>query len=77
MQALEEAEDNLVIDPHSRSLIEGAIQVESLRVRDVMVPKAKMVMIASDTSTEDLLQEMIRFCPFCVSRFTTRSRIVF
>jgi magnesium and cobalt transporter len=60
MQALEEAEDNLVIDPHSRSLIEGAIQVESLRVRDVMVPKAKMVMIASDTSTEDLLQEMIR-----------------
>ena len=60
MQALEEAEDNLVIDAHSRSVIEGAIQVESLRVRDVMVPKAKMVMIASDTSTEDLLQEMIR-----------------
>ena len=60
MQVLEEAEDNLVIDAHSRSVIEGAIQVESLRVRDVMVPKAKMVMIASDTSTEDLLQEMIR-----------------
>ena len=25
MQALEEAEENLVIDPHSRSVIEGAL----------------------------------------------------
>jgi len=32
MQALKEAEDNLVIDPYSRSVIEGAMQVESLRV---------------------------------------------
>ncbi|MCS5591105.1 MAG: CBS domain-containing protein [Gammaproteobacteria bacterium] len=60
MQALEEAEDNLVIDPYSRTVIEGAIQVESLRVRDVMVPRSKMVMIASDASTEELLQEMTR-----------------
>ena len=37
MQALEEAEENLVIDPYSRSVIEGALQVESLKVRDVMV----------------------------------------
>jgi magnesium and cobalt transporter len=33
MQALEEAEENLVIDPYSRSVIEGALQVESLKVR--------------------------------------------
>ncbi len=59
MQALEEAEDNLVIDPHSRSVMEGAIQVESLRVRDVMVPKAKMVLISSDASTKELLEVMI------------------
>jgi len=39
MQALEEAEDNLVIDPYSRTVIEGAMQVESLTVRDVMVPR--------------------------------------
>ncbi len=31
MQALDEAEHNLVIDPYSRSVIEGAMQVESLR----------------------------------------------
>ena len=59
MQALEEAEDNLVIDPYSRSVIEGALQVESLKVRDVMVPRSKMTMINSESSTKDLLQIMV------------------
>ena len=59
MQALEEAEDNLVIDPYSRSVIEGALQVESLKVRDVMVPRSKMIMIDSEASTRKLLQVMV------------------
>ena len=59
MQALEEAEDNLVIDPYSRSVIEGAMQVESLKVRDVMVPRSKMIMIDSEASTSELLQVMV------------------
>ena len=59
MQALEEAEENLVIDPYSRSVIEGALQVESLKVRDVMVPRSKMIMISSEASTKNLLQIMV------------------
>ena len=59
MQALEEAEDNLVIDPYSRSVIEGVMQVESLTVRDVMVPRSKMIMIDSESSTSELLQIMV------------------
>lgn len=59
MQALEEAEENLVIDPYSRSVIEGALQVESLKVRDVMVPRSKMVMIDSEATTKNLLQVMV------------------
>jgi magnesium and cobalt transporter len=59
MQALEEAEENLVIDPHSRSVIEGALQVESLKVRDVMVPRSKMIMISSEATTKNLLQVMV------------------
>ena len=52
-------EDNLVIDPYSRSVIEGAMQVESLKVRDVMVPRPKMIMIDSESSTDELLQVMV------------------
>ena len=59
MQALEEAEENLVIDPYSRSVIEGAMQIESLKVRDVMVPRSKMIMIDSEASTRELLQVMV------------------
>ena len=59
MQALDEAEHNLVIDPYSRSVIEGAMQVESLRVRDVMVPRSKMTMISSEASTSELLKVMV------------------
>ena len=59
MQALEEAEKNLVIDPYSRSVIEGALQVESLKVRDVMVPRSKMIMISSEATTKNLLQIMV------------------
>jgi magnesium and cobalt transporter len=59
MQALEEAEENLVIDPYSRSVIEGALQVESLKVRDVMVPRSKMIMIDSEATTKKLLQVMV------------------
>ena len=59
MQALQEAEDNLVIDPYSRSVIEGVMQVESLKVRDVMVPRLKMIMIDSESSTSELLQVMV------------------
>ena len=59
MQAIEEAEKNLVIDPYSRSVIEGALQVESLKVRDVMVPRSKMIMISSEATTKNLLQVMV------------------
>ena len=59
MQALDEAEHNLVIDPYSRAVIEGAMQVESLRVRDVMVPRSKMTMISSEASTSELLKVMV------------------
>ena len=59
MQALKQAEENLVIDPYSRTVIEGAMQVESLRVRDVMVPRSKMIMINSEASTKELLEVMV------------------
>lgn len=59
MQALKEAEDNLVIDPYSRSVIEGVMQIESLKVRDVMVPRSKMIMIDFESSTSELLQVMV------------------
>ncbi|CAB9541138.1 Magnesium and cobalt efflux protein CorC [Bathymodiolus brooksi thiotrophic gill symbiont] len=60
LQALKESEENHIIDSHSRSLIEGVMQLESMEVRDVMVPKSKMVMIEHNANTRVLLDIMIK-----------------
>ena len=60
LQALKEAEESHTIDSHSRSLIEGTMQLENLEVRDVMVPKTKMVLIQHNISTKDLLAIMVK-----------------
>ena len=59
LQALREAEEQHIIDSHSRLIIEGTMQLENMEVRDVMVPKSKMVMLAHDASNQELLEVMI------------------
>ncbi len=60
LQALKEAEESHIIDSHSRSIIEGTMQLENLEVRDVMVPKSKMVLIKNKAPVKDLLEIMVK-----------------
>lgn len=60
LQALKEAEESHTIDSHSRSIIEGTMQLENMEVRDVMVPKSKMVTIEHNSDTKELLAIMIK-----------------
>lgn len=60
LQSLKEAEENHIIDSHSRLIIEGTLQLENMAVRDVMVPKSKMVMIEHNVTTKALVDIMIR-----------------
>lgn len=58
MSILKKAEDKLIISPNSLSFMEGAIQIDKLTVRDVMIPKSKMTIISSGFSTKQLLEKM-------------------
>lgn len=60
LETLKEAEANHVIDFHSRNIIEGTMQLENMEVRDVMVPKSKMVTIEHHLDTKELLDIMIK-----------------
>ncbi len=60
LQVLTEAEENHIVDSHTRSVIEGTLQLENMEVRDVMVPKTKMVIIEHSIKTKDLLDIMIK-----------------
>jgi magnesium and cobalt transporter len=57
---LKEAEENHVIDAYTRSIIECTMQLKNMEVRDIMVPKSKMVMIEHNARTKELLDIMIK-----------------
>lgn len=59
MELLHEAHTNGLLDGDALTIVEGAIQVSDLQVRDVMLPRAQMVSIRSDQSIQDFLPVII------------------
>lgn len=58
-EVLTMAADNEVIDSDARSIIEGAMQVSDMQTREIMVPRAQMTVIRSDSSLEEILPQII------------------
>ena len=54
------AADNEVIDEDARSIMEGAMQVSDMQARDIMIPRAQMVVIKSDNTLEEILPQITR-----------------
>ena len=54
------AAENEVIDEDARSIREGAMQVSDMQTRDIMIPRAQMVVIKSDNTLEEILPQIIR-----------------
>lgn len=52
---LRSASEKHILDPEALSMIEGVLQVSNMRVRDIMIPKAKMVSIDHDMTLETSL----------------------
>lgn len=57
---LEVAAENEVIDEDARSIIEGAMQVSDMQVRDIMIPRAQMIVIKAECTLEEILPQIIR-----------------
>ena len=54
------AAENEVIDEDARSIMEGAMQVSDMQARDIMIPRAQIVMIKADASLEEILPQITR-----------------
>ena len=54
------AAENELIDDDARSIMEGAIAVSDMQARDIMIPRAQMVMIKAEASLEDILPQITR-----------------
>jgi len=56
---LKEAKAQNLLDAEALSMMEGALQVSELRVRDIMIPRAQMAVISRDDPLEKILPIVI------------------
>ena len=59
VERLHDAEERHVIDPATVGMMEGALLVSEMQVRDIMVPRSEIVSIEEDLLPEDFLKEVI------------------
>lgn len=58
VKLLRDAQDRHLLDTDSLSMIEGVLQVSDMKVRDVMIPRAKMTVINKDATIKECVQEV-------------------
>jgi magnesium and cobalt transporter len=59
VEVLRDAQKRDLFDTEVLAIIEGALQVGDLRVRDIMIPRSQMVVIDEDSSPEDFIAMVI------------------
>ena len=59
LDTLQLARDQALIDMDAQSMIEGVLAVSDLRVRDIMIPRAEMAVVARDDSLDKVLPVVI------------------
>jgi magnesium and cobalt transporter len=56
---IQESEQSGVINPETREMIEGVMEVSDLRVRDIMIPRAQMMTIDIDETVEEFIPAIL------------------
>lgn len=59
MEMLRDAQQRELLDTDALTMMEGVMKVSELQVRDVMIPRARMVVLEDDWSLERLIAEVV------------------
>ena len=59
IELLRQSEQQQLLDHDALIMIEGAIHVSELQVRDVMIPRVQMIVINEDAEPEDILSTVV------------------
>ena len=59
VDVLRRAQRDKIIDVESLSIMEGALQVNDMQVRDIMVPRSQLVTVSAEAPLEDILPVII------------------
>jgi magnesium and cobalt transporter len=59
VQVLRKAQRNKVIDSECLSIVEGALSVADMQVRDIMIPRSQVVTVSASADPQDILPIVI------------------
>ncbi|PTU74073.1 HlyC/CorC family transporter [Pseudomonas mangrovi] len=59
LEVLREAHQNKLLDSEALAIVEGAIQVADLQVRDIMVPRSQVISIKAEQNPREFLPAII------------------
>jgi len=59
LEVLRAAQSREIIDSNTLKMIEGVCEVVNMRVRDIMIPRAQMVVVEKDMELEELLSVIV------------------
>jgi len=59
LDLLRESETRNLLDHDALTMIEGALQVSEMQVRDIMIPRVQMIVIKNDADPEDILATVV------------------
>ncbi|MBB1517999.1 HlyC/CorC family transporter [Aquipseudomonas guryensis] len=59
LEVLREAHQNKLLDSEALAIVEGAIQVADLQVRDIMVPRSQMISIKAAQTPQEFLPAIV------------------
>jgi magnesium and cobalt transporter len=60
LELLRNAEQDRVLDSEALSIIEGALQVSNMQVRDIMIPRSQMVTVPAKLAAKEIIQLVIK-----------------
>ena len=55
LELIRDSEQNELIDPDTRDMLEGVMDIAEQRVRDIMIPRSQMITLKRDQTLEECL----------------------
>jgi len=58
LELLRNAEQDKVLDADALSIIEGALQVSNMQVRDIMIPRSQLITVSSRMTPREIIEQV-------------------
>ena len=59
IEIMRDSEKRNLLDPDALAMVEGALQVSDMQVRDIMIPRVQMIMVKNSAEPKDILNVVL------------------